>query len=426
MALLKEITCGLPVQLLLLFVGIYYTFKLNFFQIRKFGKVLKNLFKKDTNDGISSRQAMLVALGGSLGIGNIAGVATAMSIGGAGTVFWMWISAVLGMATKYAETVLAVHYRKKNADSTFSGGAMYYIEKGINCKTLAVIFALAGALASFGVGNITQANSVAEAMEQTFFVPPFLTGILLFLLCGTVLIGGAKKIAGFMEKLVPYMTLFYTLGCVYILFLHADILGEAFKKIITEAFCGNSLLGAGAGLALREGISKGLFSNEAGMGSTAIAYASSSEKDPVGQGMMGIFEVFVDTILVCTLTALTLIVTDSFAFGGMSGAINAFESIMPFFGGPFIAVSSVLFAFASIVAWSYYGRVCSEYLFGKMGGKIYVFLFSFALIPGSVFEISLAWDIADILNGLMMIPNLFALIILSKKVVNLTKNSLYI
>ncbi len=426
MQLLKEITCGLPVQLLLLSVGIYYTFKLKFFQIKKFGKVLKSVFGKDEKSGISSRQSLFVALGGSLGIGNIAGVATAMSIGGAGTVFWMWISGILGMMTKYAETVLAVHYRKKNSDSTFSGGPMYYIEKGMNCKFLAVIFALAGALASFGVGNITQANSVAEAMKQTFFIPPFLTGILLFLICITVLLGGAKKIALVMEQLVPYMTLFYITGCMFILVTHSSFIWGAFKKIITEAFCGNSLLGAGAGIALKEGISKGLFSNEAGMGSTAIAYASSSEKDPVKQGMMGIFEVFADTIFVCTLTALTLIVTDSFALGGMSGAINAFESVMPAFGGCFIAVSSVLFAFASTLAWSYYGRVCSEYLFGKGSGKIYNFLFSFALIPGAIFEISVAWDIADILNGFMMIPNLFALIILSKKVVSVTKNSLYI
>jgi len=419
--------------ILIVGTGIFLTLRLNFLQVKRFGFVMKNTFfkmfeKQQLADGeISPFQALATALAATVGTGNIAGVATAIAAGGPGAIFWMWVSAFFGMGTKFAEIVLAVKYREKTEDGSWAGGPMYYITKGLNMKWLAVMFAAFGALASFGIGNMVQANSVADAMLATFGVPKLATGIVLFVLSGMVIIGGLKRVATFTEKIVPVMAIFYILGATAIIVTRITAvpaaLGLIFGNAFTPAAAVGGFLGAGVRQAIRYGVARGVFSNEAGLGSAPIAHAAAKTDHPVRQGLWGVFEVFVDTIVICTLTALAILVTGVWETGARGAALTtaAFNQGLPGPGGIIVAVGIALFAFSTVVGWAFYGEKCVEYLLGTKAGKMYRYAYLPFIIIGSIGGLAMVWDIADTLNGLMAIPNLIALLGLSGVVINLTK-----
>jgi len=421
--------------------GVYLTFRSNVFQVTKiktwwketFGQLTAGKPKEKLKDGnISPFEAVSTALASTVGTGNIVGVATAIYLGGPGAVFWMWVSGFFGMMTKYAEIVLAVKYREVDANGTHHGGPMYYIEKGLKIKWLAVIFAVFGTLATFGIGNMTQANAVASSVNQSFGVPVYITGIVLAILLALVIIGGIKRIAAVAVKLVPFMAVFYFIGGIIILILNAGALPGAFGAIFANAFSmeslGGGIMGYAIMRAMRYGIARGVFSNEAGLGSAPIAHAASRETDPVKQGLWGVFEVFVDTGIICTITALVILSAGLYR-GDVSGAplvmasfVNSFGEI----GGIFVTIAIICFAGSTILGWSYYGQQCLRYLTG--GNKIvdisYKFIFSCLTIVGAMGGLTFVWDLADTLNGLMAIPNLIALLLLSKVVFELTKEYL--
>jgi len=438
-----------PIMLVLLVgTGVLLTVGTRFFQVTKFGHVIRNTFlklfrrheKSDDKGALSPLQALSTALAGTIGTGNIVGVAGAIAVGGPGAVFWMWIAAFFGMMTKYAEAVLAVKYREKNAKGEWSGGPMYYITNGLgkNWKWLAMLFAALAALASFGIGNMTQINSMAKSIESAFGVPVLMTGIVVAAIVAVVVIGGVKRVGKVTAAIVPFMSALYIIGAVIVLICNIKNLPAAFVSIFQGAFRPQSIFGGVTGytisLAITKGMARGVFSNEAGLGSAPIAHAASSEKEPVRQGLYGVFEVFVDTIVVCTLTSLTILSapgTESYitGFAGRLGEIDgasltsqAFASV---FGSglaqAFIAVAIFFFAFSTIIGWSYYGEKCTEYLFGAKAVMVYKLLFVAFLVVGACLKIGLVWDLADMLNGLMAIPNLIALLGLSGVVFKLTK-----
>lgn len=413
----------------LLFIGVFFTFKFRFFQITSFKlwwyETAGSLFKKNeqkTSDGkISSFQAMATALAGAIGTGNIVGVAGAISLGGAGAIFWMWVASFFGMATIFAENVLGIKYRNKK-NGRFVGGPMYYIEKGLHCKWLAVIFAIFCTVAALGMGNMTQANSVAGALEIGFGVSPKISGILLSVLVGIIIFGGIGRIASITEKLVPFMAIAYTLASVIVIAVNFRNIPSAFQKIFIQAFDLNSaaggFMGYGMSRALKYGISRGVFSNEAGLGSSPIVHAAADTDNPYRQGMWGMFQVFIDTIVLCTLMALCILTTNSEQIGldGIALSATSFESVLGNLGTYFISLSIILFAFATLISWSYFGERSLEYLTG--GKFILVYRVCYALITymGCVMSLSLVWEISDTLNGLMAIPNLIALLFLSTKI----------
>lgn len=425
-----------PVMLVFLMgTGIYFTVGTKFLQLNKFNYIMKNtimkVFKNEERIGegdISPFQALTTALAATVGTGNIAGVATAIVLGGPGAIFWMWVSAFFGMMTKFAEVVLAVHYREKNAAGNWVGGPMYYITNGLKLKWLGVVFSIFGALAAFGIGNLVQANSVAAALESTFKVPPIITGILLAICAGLVIIGGITRIAKFTEKLVPIMAALYILGATIVLILNITAIPEAIVLIVKSAFTVQSAVGGFVGAtmmkAMRYGVARGVFSNEAGLGSAPIAHAAAQTDHPVQQGLWGVFEVFADTIVICSLTAL-VILTSGLWTSGVSGAAlttDAFNATLPGIGGIIVAVGILLFAFSTMISWSYYGEKCTEYLFGTKFNKTYRIIFIPLIIVGAVGQLDVIWNIADTLNGLMAIPNLIGLVGLSGVVFKLTKN----
>lgn len=413
----------------LLFVGIFFTAKLKFFQFTSFklwwSETAGSLFKKNkqkASDGkISSFQAMATALAGAIGTGNIVGVAGAISLGGAGAIFWMWIASFFGMATIFAENVLGIKYRAKK-NGKFVGGPMYYIEKGLHCKWLAVIFAVFCTVAALGMGNMTQANSVAGALEIGFDVSPKLTGIVLSFLVGIIIFGGIGRIAALTEKLVPFMAIAYTLAAIIVIGVNFKNIPNAFQKIFVQAFDLNSaaggFMGYGMSRAIKYGISRGVFSNEAGLGSSPIVHAAADTDNPYKQGMWGIFQVFIDTIVLCTLMALCILTTNSEQTGldGIALSTAAFENVFGNFGTYFISVSIILFAFATLVSWSYFGERSLEYLTGGKFIRLYRIFYSMITYIGCVMSLSLVWEISDTLNGLMAIPNLIALLFLSQKI----------
>ncbi len=440
---INDIVWGPPMLVLLVGTGIFLTLATGFFQVTHMGKVwrstLGSLFsgknaRKEGDKNITPFQAVTTALAATVGTGNVAGVATAIVSGGPGAVFWMWFSAFFGMITKYAEVVLALQYREKDKNGLHYGGPMYYIEKGLRAKWLAVLFALFAVIASFGIGNMLQANSIASSMEATFQVNPMITGIAIMLITAMVIVGGISSIAKVTEKLIPFMAVFYVVGAVVAIVWNLPAIPSTFSLIFKEAFSmravGGGIMGYVVTQAMRYGFARGVFSNEAGLGSAPIAHAASSSNNPVKQGMWGIFEVFVDTIVMCSLTALVILTSGLLPGVELSGApltSAAFSQHFGSLGGVFVTLSIIFFALSTILGWSYYGERCVAYLFGennRIASFIYKAVFLFMIIIGSVGGLELLWDIADTLNGMMAIPNLIALLALSPVVLRLTKRFL--
>ena len=430
----NNIVWGPPILVLIVGVGLYLSVKTGFFSITKLGYTLKNTLlkmfsKEQKGEGeVTAFQAVATALAATVGTGNVAGVATAIALGGPGAIFWMWLAAILGMTTKFAEVVLAVNFREKTEDGRYVGGPMYYIEKGLgkSWKWLAVLFAFFGALASFGIGNMTQANSVALAVEGSFKIPPLATGIVLAVLTGLVIVGGIKRIGAITEKLVPFMAAIYIAGGLFILLSNVGAIPGAFAIIFKEAFTGTAAVGGFAGAtmarAIRYGIARGVFTNEAGLGSAPIAHAAATTDHPVRQGLWGIFEVFADTIVICSITALAIITTGAWE-SGESGAVLttlAFNTAIPG-GGIIVTIGLVLFAYSTILGWAYYGERCLEYLAGTKPILAYRLIWVVFIVIGAVGGLEFIWSLADTLNGLMAIPNLIGVLFLSGTVFKLTK-----
>ncbi len=429
----NSILWGPPMLILMLVTGLRLTFLTKGIIFKKFNVVLKNTIlniKRDksseNSSSISPFAAVSTALAATVGTGNIVGVAVAIGMGGPGAIFWMWTSALIGMVIKYSEVTLAVAYRKKN-DTGFYGGPMYYIENGIGSHSLAVLFSIFGALSSFGIGNMVQANSLSEGIYMSFGINPCLCGVILSVLCGFVLIGGIKRISSVAEILVPFMAFFYMGTAIIVLIANYKNLLPSLLLIFKSAFNGQSIIGgfsgASIGYIIRTGVSRGLFTNEAGLGSAPIAHASADVSHPVIQGMWGTFEVFFDTIIMCTITALVVISSgvwqDTFVTNKGLLVHIAFKNVLPF-GDIIVSTGLILFSFASIIAWYYYGEKCVEFLFKKKGIPIYRVLYVSACFFGCIMNISAVWELSDTLNAFMAIPNLIALIFLGKKLKKLT------
>ncbi|MBK1698436.1 alanine/glycine:cation symporter family protein [Rhodovibrio salinarum] len=415
-----------PVMLVLLLgTGLYLTVGLRLLPQRKLGYGLRTALKGRsagaTDEGeITAFQALTTALSATIGTGNIAGVATAIYMGGPGAVFWMWLTALVGMATKYAEAVLAVRYREVDADGRFVGGPMYYIKNGLGAGWgwLGAVFALFAAIAAFGIGNTVQSNSVARALERTLDVSYLTTGIVLAVLTFLVIIGGVKRIARVAETMVPLMAVLYVAGALVILAANAPQVPGALGMIFQDAFSGTAAAGGftGAGIlaAIRFGVARGIFSNEAGLGSAPIAHAAAKTSDPVRQGSVAMLGTFIDTIVVCTMTALVIITTGAWTSGETGAELStlAFNTGLP--GGEWIvSIGLVVFAFTTILAWSYYGERAAEYLLGTKVVMPFRGLWVLALVGGAVGDLGVIWTVADIMNALMAIPNLIALVALS-------------
>lgn len=430
---INNIVWGPPILFLIVGSGIYLSIMTKFFSITKIGYILKNTFlkmfsKESHGEGeVTAFQAVATALAATVGTGNIAGVATAIALGGPGAVFWMWIAAIVGMTTKFAEVVLAVNYREKTPDGRFVGGPMYYIERGLKWKWLAVIFAMFGALAAFGIGNMVQSNSVSASLKATFNINPWVTGIVLAVITAMVIVGGIKRIGAFTEKLVPFMAAIYIVGGLFIIFSNLTHIPEAFGLIFGNAFTGHAAVGgfAGATLArsIRFGVARGVFTNEAGLGSAPIAHAAATTDHPVRQGLWGVFEVFADTIIICSITALAIMVSGLWDTG-LSGAeltTAAFNEGIPVIGGYIVAIGIVLFAYSTIIGWEYYGERCAEYVFGPKVITPYRIIWIPFVLIGAIGGLDQLWALADTLNGLMAIPNLIGVLALSPVVFKLTK-----
>ena len=387
----------------------------------KKGKKTKNA--KETAS-VTQFQSFCTALAATLGTGNITGVATALMFGGPGAIFWMWVSAFFGMMTTYAENFLGIKYRYKDEKGQWKGGAMVYMERGLGCKPLAVAFAVCCLGASFGMGNMVQGNSMAVGLEKAFHVPAFLSGSLCMIVVAVVLTGGMKRIAIFTERLVPVMAAIYLAGAMLVLFFYRDRIAGAFALIFQEAFRSSAAVGGVAGYsmkqAVRMGIARGIFSNEAGLGSSVMAHAQSDVEDPKIQGMWGILEVFIDTVLVCTITALVILVSQVpyWQAGYIDGTTltgMAFASVIPW-GKEFLAGATALFAFATMIGWFYFGAQTADYLAGEKGVKVYRFCYILITLPGCMIAPTMIWELSDALNGMMAIPNLLALFFLGKEV----------
>ncbi len=443
---------GIPMLLLLIGTGIYFTIRTKFLQVTKARLVSRQtvgaIFRKkstrtsDDKRAISQFQALTTALAATIGTGNIAGVATAITIGGAGAVFWMWFSAFFGMMTNYAENVLGIYYRKRNEKGEWSGGAMYYISEGflnrkglrVIAKPLAAIFAVFCVLASFGIGNMTQINSIAASMQSSFHIPPLVTGIVLAVVVGLVVIGGIQRIAQVAERIVPFMAIVYSLGALALIVMNITKVPAVFGEIFSGAFGVDAVAGGISGVlmknAITQGFKRGVFSNEAGLGSSVMVHSASNVKEPVRQGMWGIFEVFFDTIIVCSLTAFAILTSGVVGSVDASGApIKGVPLVSMAFAGGFHAVAGwfvtiavLLFAFTTVLGWSFYGAKALEYLFGAKAVLVYKVVFVAFVVVGATMDLTLAWNISDTLNGLMAIPNLIGILALSGTVIAITKN----
>jgi AGCS family alanine or glycine:cation symporter len=419
---LNSYVWGMPTIILLVGTGVLLTLLTGVAQLRFLGfamkEVLGKLTQRGTGEGtVSPFQAVATALASTVGVGNIAGVATAIHIGGPGALFWLWVSGFFGMCTKYAEIVIALHYRERDATGVMRGGAMYILKNGLKMPWLGAVFALLTSLAAFGIGNMVQANSVASALTQSFGIPAATTGVILMLLTAAVILGGIKRIGRFTEFLVPFMALFYLAGGLTIVAMHASEVPGIFRLVIDSAFNGHAAVGGFAGstmaMALRFGIARGLFSNEAGLGSAPIVHAAATTDHPVRQGMYGIFEVFVDTILICTTTGLVILLTGVWTADATGAALSAqaFETGLPgTWGHVIVTTGLLLFAFSTLIGWSYYGETGVVYLFGAKAAMPYRIAWLVFIYLGAVGSLHLVWDIADTLNGLMAIPNLIAVL----------------
>lgn len=421
---------------LLVLTGIYFTFRLRFIQVRKFGAGMKALFGnfslngKHKGEGLSSFQALTTAIAAQVGTGNIAGAATAIAAGGPGAIFWMWVSAFFGMATIYSEAVLAQHTRVVK-DGQVTGGPVYYIKavfKGKFGKFLAGFFSVAIILALGFMGNMVQSNSIGDSFHNAFGVNPILVGICVALVAAVIFIGGVKRIAWVTEKIVPVMALFYIIGCLIILFMNGSGVAIAFKQIFVMAFDPKAMIGGVAGVAvqkaMRFGVARGLFSNEAGMGSTPHAHATAQVEHPADQGIIAMMGVFIDTFVILTLTALVILSTGALSSGltGSGLAQAAFDSAFGSFGKIFIAICMLFFAFTTIIGWYYFGEVNVRYLFGKKAVKVYAVLVVLFVVVGSVLKVQLVWDMSDMFNGLMVLPNLIGLLASGRVIFALTRD----
>ncbi|TVQ95879.1 MAG: sodium:alanine symporter family protein [Spirochaetaceae bacterium] len=424
---LNGIVWGPPFMVLLIGTGLYLTIRLGFFQFVKLGLSWRQSFgrffrktKEEEGGAISSFQAVSSAMAATIGVGNIAGVATAIALGGPGAVFWMWISALVGMATKFGEAALGVKYREIDAEGNVQGGVMYYIEKGLGSgwKWLAVVYAFLAGIAALGIGNMVQANTMAAALETGFGIPPLATGIGAIILVGLVILGGIKRIGATAAKLVPFMAIVYIIGALVVILTRVSAVPGAFGQIFYHAFNPTAATGGFAGAAvaasIRYGIARGIFSNEAGLGAASIVHAQ-AKNSPVRQGMWGIWEVFIDTIVVCTMTALVILVTDALPSGATGAALasNAFDTGLPGPGGVIVLFGLALFSYTTMLTWSFYGEKSWEYIFGKKVVLPYRLIFLAFLFVGAVGGLVLIWDVADTLNGLMAAPNLIALLVLA-------------
>lgn len=434
-AILNEISAQVwgPVMLVMLLgIGVYLTFGLRFFTWRRVFPAMVMLWQgrvSDKKGDITPFQALMTALSATIGTGNIAGVATAIALGGPGAIFWMWITALFGMATKYAEAVLAVKYREVDDQGQYVGGPMYYIKNGLghHWAWLAAAFAFFGACAAFGIGNMVQANSVADAVQSLFNIPTLYTAIVLTLLSAVVILGGIHRIAEVASSLVPIMAIAYIACSLWVVFSHFQQIPEALALIVKSAFTGTAAVGGFTGAAvwaaIRFGVARGVFSNEAGLGSAPIAHAAAKTNNPVQQGMIAMLGTFIDTILVCTMTALVIILSGAWSSGENGAALSslAFATSLPGIGSYVVVFGLVIFAFTTILGWSYYGERCAEYLFGTKVIWPYRLLWLCAIPVGAMSKLTLVWLVADILNGLMAIPNLIALILLSPVIFSVTK-----
>ena len=422
---------GPPMLILLVGTGFWLSINLRGLQFTKLGHALYLALVKRKEDGdepgdITHFQALMTALAATVGTGNIAGVATAIAIGGPGALFWMWITGLVGMATKYAEAILAVKYREVDANGEMCGGPMYYISKGLNLPWLGAVFALFASFAAFGIGNMVQANSVADAVEATFHIPFWVTGVVLMVLSAIVILGGIKSIAKVTSLLVPVMIVFYVISALYIIFSNIAEVPAALMFIVKQAFNPTAAVGGFAGatimMAIRFGVARGVFSNESGLGSAPIAAAAAQTKHPTTQALVSMTQTFIDTIVVCTMTGLVLILTGAWS-NGQTGAeltTTAFSMGMPG-GGYIVTIGIILFAYSTILGWCYYGEKSIEYLFGVKSVMPYRVVFVLFIGVGAVAKLSLVWNISDTLNGLMAVPNLIGLIMLTPVVVSETK-----
>jgi len=430
--IVNNIVWGPPILILIVGAGLFLSVKTGFFSIRKLGYILKNTLlkmfsKEQKGEGeVTAFQAVATALAATVGTGNIAGVATAIAAGGPGAIFWMWLAAFLGMTTKFAEVVLAVNFREKTVDGRFVGGPMYYIKNGLGWNWLAVLFAGFGALAAFGIGNMVQSNSVAASLQESFSINPWVTGIILSVVTALVIVGGIKRIGAFTEKLVPFMAAIYILGGLAIIVINITKVPAAFGLIFSSAFTGKAAVGGFAGAtianAIRFGVARGVFTNEAGLGSAPIAHAAATTDHPVRQGLWGVFEVFADTIVICSITALAIITSGVWTSGLTGAALTtaAFNETMPG-GGYIVSIGIVLFAFSTIIGWEYYGERCLEYLAGPKSIIFYRIAWVPFVLIGAIGGLEFIWSLADTLNGLMAIPNLIGVLALSGTVFKLTK-----
>lgn len=432
------IVWGPPLLILLVGTGIYFTFKLNFIQMFKLPLAIKYLFLNDDDKSdneakgeVSSFAALCTALSATIGTGNIVGVATAIATGGPGALFWMWVAAFFGMATKYAEGVLAIKYREVDENGEMSGGPMYYIEKGVGNKFLANMFAFFGiAVALLGIGTFGQVNSISKAALISFNIPIWFTAIIITILVTLVTLGGIKRISNVAEKIVPTMAILYIIGALLVLICNFKAIPSAITLIIKSAFNPSAALGGTTGitisLAIQMGIGRGVFSNEAGLGSAPIAAAVAKTKYPVKQGLISMTGTFIDTIIICTMTGLAIVLTGSFNSGLEGAAMTtfAFENGLPFaiIGKYIVNIGLIFFAFTTIIGWNYYGERCIQYLIGIKGIKFYKIIFIALVGVGPFLSLNLVFIIADIVNGLMALPNLIGLIKLRNIVISETNN----
>ena len=438
---------GVPAMLCIIGVGLVLSVRTGFLQIRKFPYAMKitlgrMLKKKEASDGaMTPFQAVCTALAATVGTGNIAGVAGAIAIGGPGAVFWMWISALLGMCTKFSEVTLAVHFREVNADGEYVGGPMYYIKNGLakHWHFLAYLFAAFGVLTVFGTGNATQVNTITTAIDSALFnynvigegsekTLNLIIGIVLAILIALILLGGIKRIGQVAERLVPFMAVLYILLALGIIVLNIGHIPAVFASIFKGAFSPASVTGGAVGsffMSMKKGVSRGIFSNEAGLGTGSIAHACADTRKPVKQGFFGIFEVFVDTIVICTLTALVILCSEvPVGYGAAAGAeltISGFTAVYGNWVSIFTAVAMCCFAFSTIIGWGLYGARCIEFLFGTGVNKPFMLVYSLVAIVGATMDLGLMWSIAETFNGLMAIPNLIAVFLLSGVVVKMVK-----
>lgn len=432
------IVWGPPLLILLVGTGIYFTFKLNFIQMFKLPLAIKYLFLNDDDKSdneakgeVSSFAALCTALSATIGTGNIVGVATAIATGGPGALFWMWVAAFFGMATKYAEGVLAIKYREVDENGEMSGGPMYYIEKGVGNKFLANMFAFFGiAVALLGIGTFGQVNSISKAALISFNIPIWFTAIIITILVTLVTLGAIKRISNVAEKIVPTMAILYIIGALLVLICNFKAIPSAITLIIKSAFNPSAALGGTTGitisLAIQIGIGRGVFSNEAGLGSAPIAAAAAKTKYPVKQGLISMTGTFIDTIIICTMTGLAIVLTGSFNSGLEGAAMTtfAFENGLPFaiIGKYIVNIGLIFFAFTTIIGWNYYGERCIQYLIGIKGIKFYKIIFIALVGVGPFLSLNLVFIIADIVNGLMALPNLIGLIKLRNIVISETNN----